>query len=149
MDIEQLKEKAGFILRNSNIDVLTGEKEILEKLDRISIGKEISEADEKDLAEIEVYLKNKTETEQKKADMEFLKNIAEALREQNVRITDNPNPPLFKIKNALNEDVFFLTRNALAEFKKCNMKENAQVIEISETNSYELAHLLEIIQRNF
>ena len=145
----EIQQKAKEILEKNSINVLKNEKEIIDKLERLSNSESKSLTDEKELEEIERYLEDKKKKMIENDDMEFLKNLADNLRKQSVRFTDFKNPPMFKIKNSIQEDTYFLTREALNKFIEYNEDIKNQIIEIPESNSLELAHLLEIIKRNF
>ena len=154
MSIEQIINKAKKIRGENSLEILKGEKEILEKLNEIeeNTTNENKELNEKTLIEIESYLKIKENTQMQIEDHKFLKAVAEELRKQEVRRTDISTPPLFVIKNSQGQEMFFITRKALNEYIKCNknnLSENKTIIEISSNNSYELEKLIEIIKRNF
>ncbi|MEI3434824.1 MAG: hypothetical protein V8S10_00570 [Clostridia bacterium] len=154
MSIEQIINKAKKIRGENSLEVLKGEKEILERLDEIeeNTNNENKEFNEKILIEIESYLKIKENIQIQIEDYKFLKTIAQELRKQEVRRTDISTPPLFVIKNSQGQEMFFITRKALNEYIECNKKsllENKTIIEIPSNNSYELEKLIEIIKRNF
>lgn len=154
MSIEQIINKAKKIRGENSLEVLKGEKEILERLDEIeeNTNNENKEFNEKILIEIESYLKIKENIQIQIEDYKFLKTIAQELRKQEVRRTDISTPPLFVIKNSQGQEMFFITQKALNEYIECNKKsllENKTIIEIPSNNSYELEKLIEIIKRNF
>lgn len=154
MNIEQIKSKAKSLRGNNSIEILKGEKEILDKLNDIENTTNLENKDynEKILNYIESYLKIKQKSEIQKEDYDFLRNLANSLRKQEVRKTDISNPPLFKIKNKNGQDLFFITRDALNEYMEVNglkKEKNIKTIEIPCNNSFELEKLLEIIKRNF
>lgn len=153
MDIEQIVAKAKAMKGNNSIEILKGEKEILNKLSEIENNTNFENKiyNEKILDHIASYLEIKKKSKIQKEDYEFLQKLAKSLREQEVRKTDISNPPLFKIKNKEGQDLFFITRDALNEYIECNGgKENSvKTVEIPCNNSFELEKLLETIKRNF
>lgn len=124
MSIEQIINKAKKIRGENSLEVLKGEKEILERLDEIeeNTNNENKEFNEKILIEIESYLKIKENIQIQIEDYKFLKTIAQELRKQEVRRTDISTPPLFVIKNSQGQEMFFITRKALNEYIECNKK---------------------------
>lgn len=154
MDIKQIVNKAKLLRENNSIEILKGEKEILDKLYEIEDGTNIENKDynEKMLNYIESYLEIKRKSKIKKEDYEFLQKLANSLRKQEVRKTDTSNPPLFKIKNKDGKDLFFITREALNEYIEINglrKGNNVKTIEILNEKSFELEKLLEVIKRSF
>jgi len=135
------------ILENYSMETLQDEKEIFEIIEKIS-NEPNSSYNEKIINNIDNYLKTKEKMKIANNDLEFLTNIANALRNQEVRMTDINYPPLFKITNPIGEDVYFLTRDALAKYKEYN-KSCGNVIDVPSSNSMELSTLIEIIKRNF
>jgi len=145
--IQEIKYKVNRLLGETSIEVLKDEKEIIETLERILKEPKI-ECDDEILDNIEEYLETKEQIKVKENDMEFLANLAKSLREQEVRLSDDGNPPLFKIRNSIGEEVYFITREALNEYREFN-KESSRIIEIPKSNSIELSKLIDIIKRNF
>lgn len=78
MNIEQIKSKAKSLRGNNSIEILKGEKEILDKLNDIENTTNLENKDynEKILNYIESYLKIKQKSEIQKEDYDFLRNLA-------------------------------------------------------------------------
>ena len=149
MNAEEVRKKANEILGHNKINILENEKETIETLQELEKTDETNlEYKMKTLKNIEEYLKYKEKMIFAKKDMEKITKLANQLREQETRITDSNNPPLFMIKNSIGKNIYFLTRNALEEYKECN-KDCSKTIEILGSDSQELANLLEIVKRNF
>lgn len=150
-EIEKVKNRADSIIGNKKIVTLINEADLITKIN--DIANNVDETNyyiyDKTLDAIENYLIEKEKLETQKEDMTFLKNLAKELREQQVRITDQSNPPLFVISTELGNDIYFLTRKALEDYSKFNIKNNKKVVEIPSNRSVELSKLLDIIKRNF
>ena len=145
----EIKERAEKILRNNNITTLRDENEIMQILLNIANSEVVDENCDKTLDYIEDYLIAKNKMQTAKEDMAFLQKLAEALRNQDIRKTDVCRPPLFKIKDSNNEDIYFLTRQALKEYEESNKIEHKDVIVVQENKNTELTRLLDVIERNF
>ncbi len=150
-EIEKVKNRADKMIENKKIVTLINESELITKIN--DIANNVNETNyyiyDKTLDAIEKYLIEKEKLETQKEDMTFLRNLAKELREQQVRITDPSNPPLFLISTELGNDIYFLTRKALEDYSKFNIKDNKKVVEIPSNRSVELSRLLDIIKRNF
>lgn len=150
-EIEKVKNRADSIIGNKKIVTLINEADLITKIN--DIANNVDETNyyiyDKTLDAIENYLIEKEKLETQKEDMTFLKNLAKELREQQVRITDQSNPPLFVISTELGNDIYFLTRKALEDYSNFNIKYNKKVVEIPSNRSVELSKLLDIIKRNF
>ena len=150
-EIEKVKNRADSIIGNKKIVTLINEADLITKIN--DIANNVDETSyyiyDKTLDAIENYLIEKEKLETQKEDMTFLKNLAKELREQQVRITDQSNPPLFVISTELGNDIYFLTRKALEDYSNFNIKDNKKVVEIPSNRSVELSKLLDIIKRNF
>ena len=150
-EIEKVKNRADSIIGNKKIVTLINEDDLITKIN--DIANNVDETNyyiyDKTLDAIENYLIEKEKLETQKEDMTFLKNLAKELREQQVRITDQSNPPLFVISTELGNDIYFLTRKALEDYSNFNIKDNKKVVEIPSNRSVELSKLLDIIKRNF
>lgn len=150
-EIEKVKNRADSIIGNKKIVTLINEADLITKIN--DIANNVDETNyyiyDKTLDAIENYLIEKEKLETQKEDMTFLKNLAKELREQQVRITDQSNPPLFIISTELGNDIYFLTRKALEDYSNFNIKDNKKVVEIPSNRSVELSKLLDIIKRNF
>ena len=150
-EIEKVKNRDYSIIGNKKIVTLINEADLITKIN--DIANNVDETNyyiyDKTLDAIENYLIEKEKLETQKEDMTFLKNLAKELREQQVRITDQSNPPLFVISTELGNDIYFLTRKALEDYSNFNIKDNKKVVEIPSNRSVELSKLLDIIKRNF
>ncbi len=150
-EIEKVKNRADKMIGNKKIVTLINEADLITKINDIS--NNVDETNyyiyDKTLDAIENYLIEKEKLETQKEDTTFLRNLAKELREQQVRITDQSNPPLFVISTELGNDIYFLTRKALEDYSKFNIKNNKKVVEIPSNRSVELSKLLDIIKRNF
>lgn len=150
-EIEKVKNRADSIIGNKKIVTLINEADLITKIN--DIANNVDETNyyiyDKTLDAIENYLIEKEKLETQKENMTFLKNLAKELREQQVRITDQSNPPLFVISTELGNDIYFLTRKALEDYSNFNIKDNKKVVEIPSNRSVELSKLLDIIKRNF
>ena len=88
----------------------------------------------------------------KEADFNYLKDLANLLREQKVRKTDindeNKNA-IFKVTDTLNNTRLFLTRQKAEEYIADNKElKNSTIVIVNDKND-ELEHLLNLIERNF
>ena len=88
----------------------------------------------------------------KEADFNYLKDLANLLREQKVRKTDindeNKNA-IFKVTDKLNNTRLFLTRQKAEEYIANNKElKNSTIVIVNDKND-ELEHLLNLIERNF
>lgn len=97
----EIKERAKKILEGSKINVLSGEKDLIEQLDMI-INENNNEMDynliNKTLENIEIYLKYKEKMLLTVDDYEYLVSLSKYLKDQSVRRTDDIiYIPLFKI----------------------------------------------------
>lgn len=150
-EIEKVKNRADKMIGNKKIVTLINEADLITKIN--DIANNVDETNyyiyDKTLDAIENYLIEKEKLETQKEDMTFLKDLAKELREQQVRITDSSNPPLFVISTELGDDIYFLTRKALEDYSNFNIKNNKKVVEIPSNRSVELSKLLDIIKRNF
>ena len=108
-EIEKVKNRADSIIGNKKIVTLINEADLITKIN--DIANNVDETNyyiyDKTLDAIENYLIEKEKLETQKEDMTFLKNLAKELREQQVRITDQSNPPLFVISTELGNDIYF------------------------------------------
>ena len=131
--IIKLQKRADEIMNSKSLNILSDEKSILEILTEIS-------KSNRDVKEKMCFAQE---------DLEFLKKLSKNLKSQFTRITDEGDPTLFKITNSLGNEIYFLTRSSLEEYRKINEKDVKQLIEIPSSHSMELKHLLDIIKRNF
>lgn len=174
MDVVNLKQKAKKILGNVNFSLYFNEDKILSILKNI-IDDEISENQieflYKTLENIENYMCTKEKMIIQEKDYEYLKNIAEALRAQDVRIGDKVpfSLPIFKIhidEQDREKNFTFITRegaNKYIEFNSTILKHlpEKQVIDeedekrkvtlydVENNTNLEIEKIIEIIKRNF
>ena len=175
MNIEEVKNKARYILGNTKFITLIGEENKVNTLRKI-IEEDIKQEEIDDLNKIlddmEVYFLNKQKEILKQKDFEYLKNIAEILRSQKVRIDDGVylENPVFKVtvegdeENA--EDTFyFLTKEGADKFMEVNQtlpihkdditntdaneRRTEKRFNVERNKNLELERLIEIIKRNF
>lgn len=144
-----IKERIEKIIGNKNIETLNEEKDIMDLLKNIENENDLNEKNNKLLEYIDNYLAMKEKMRTAKEDFLFLNKLAESLRKQEVRRSDSSNPAVFKIKDSMGEDIYFLTRQALEEYEEINKKECKDIVVIPSNNNIELAKLLDIIKRNF
>ena len=168
--IIEIKEKARKILEDIQIDTSIGESRIITMLQKIEQHIEKSEIDiiEKTLNNIENYLFTKQKMQVKINDYEYLKNIAETLRNQKVRIEDNVifGQPVFRIMVGEEEVIYFITREGARKFiethstifdknidskKQENQGERRKddLMEVTTNKKLEISKILEIIKRNY
>ena len=88
----------------------------------------------------------------KEADFNYLKDLANLLREQKVRkkdINDEKKNIIFKVTDKFNNTRLFLTRQKAEEYIANNKElKNSTIVIVNEKND-ELEHLLNLIERNF
>jgi len=175
MSIEGLKNQVRRFFGNIKFITLVGEKEKVEFLTNI-LENDIYEdsVDELNLKAEKYFeeLLKKQEQLIKEKDFEYLKNIAEILRNQKVRIEDGVylESPVFKvtIDDSKDKHTFcFLTKEGADNFIKVNKKtvqninleknidfpkeerRQANIFNVEKNQNLELERLLEIIKRNF
>ena len=102
MTVEELKNKTRKILGGTKFITLVGEKErvnfLMELIEKELAEDKVEELNQK-LDEISKYLEEKQERMIKEKDFEYLKNLAEILISQKVRIEDGVciESPVFKV----------------------------------------------------
>ena len=88
----------------------------------------------------------------KEADFNYLKDLANLLREQKVRkkdINDEKKNIIFKVTDKFNNTRLFLTRQKAEEYIANNKElKNSTIVIVNDKND-ELEHLLNLIERNF
>lgn len=150
----KIKEKAKKILESSKINVLSGEKDLIEQLDKI-INEKNDEMNynliNKTLENIEIYLRYKEKMLLAVDDYEYLVSLSNELNSQSVRKNDDIiYIPLFKITSKDGKEKYFLTRNSAKEYIELHNKlYTDDIIEIEENNNDTLLKLIQIIKRNF
>lgn len=151
-EIIKLREKAENMI--GNMSIKNGESEIIKTLIDISQtdGKN-KDYEEKTLACIERYLLAKEKMNILENDLKFLHKISEDLKEQEIRITDVVDTPLFKVINKDGNEKYFITRSSAESYIKmdrCNCKGNyKKIVQLVTNENMELEKLLEIVKRNF
>ena len=169
--IIEINEKARKILEDIQIDTSIGESRIitmLQKIEQQDIEKSEIDIIEKTLNNIENYLFTKQKMQVEINDYEYLKNIAETLRNQKVRIEDNVilGQPVFRIMVGEEEVIYFITREGARKFIETHStifdknidskKQEKQVerrkdelMEVTTNKNLEISKILEIIKRNY
>ncbi len=109
---------------------------------------------EETIRNIENYLFLKKQDRVLSEDIEFIQNLANTLRKQEVRLSDKNTINCiseFKITTINNEDIYFLTREASQKYieQNSNMFDKPRILHVTSQNNIELLQLLEIIKRNF
>lgn len=169
--IAEIKEKVGSILKNIQIDTSIGDAKLIKILQEIE-QKEIK-TDEIDLinrtiTDIQNYFYAKQQMEIKVKDYEYLKSIAEILRNQKIRIEDNVicDEPVFKVILGEDEVYYFITREGAKSFaethstqiqnikddiKDNNSKERRMenLMGVTTNKNLEIGKIIEIIKRNY
>ncbi len=175
MNVEELKNKTRKLLGGTKFITLVGEQEKVNFLMKI-IEKDIEETKvetlNEELEKISNYIIEKQERIIKEKDFEFLKNIAEILRNQKVRIEDGVylENPVFKVTiddQKGKQTFYFLTKEGADNFIAANkvltkdlhiekIEDNAgderrkeKIFNVERNQNLELEQLLEIIKRNF
>ncbi len=175
MNVEELKNKARELLGNTKVMTFIGEAERIKFLTNIVendiSGEDINALNEK-LNETAEYLTDKQTKLLKEKDFEFLKNIAEILRNQRVRIEDGVclENPVFKVTiddEKGKQTFYFLTKEGADRFIEANKilakdlhteevnssagdeRRKERIFNVERNQNLELERLIEIIKRNF
>ena len=175
MEVEEFKNKVRNLLGKLKVMTIVGEKEKIDFLTEI-IEKNIDEKSIDELNEkFEKYateLLIKQDNLIKEDDFEYLKNIAEILRNQKIRIEDGVylENPVFKvtIDDVKEKCIFyFLTKDGAEEFIDNNKiltqnlhtdkintaleneRRKEKIFKVEKNKNLELEKLIEIIKRNF
>lgn len=168
---EEIYNKAKAIINDINILVSSGDADLLEYL--VDIEKSTFEDDEIDLIErtisnIENYFKTKKKMVLQINDYDYLRELAETLRNQKVRVEDGVVfwEPVFKIVvNDNSEDFYFITRKGAEEFIKSHStiykdiklepikneeeRRTLKIFDVKTNKNLEFAQILDIVKRNF
>lgn len=156
--ILELKGKAKNILNNIQIDTSSGDTKLiimLQEIEQKDIKNDELELLERTVNNIENYFYVKRKMQIKVNDYEYLKEIAEILRNQKIRIEDNVilGQPVFKIILGEDEAVYFITRDEAKKFIETHSTFIKKVIDIKQDEHYEerrKSNLMEvIINKNF
>lgn len=174
MESKEIKAIAQNLLLKNGIGVFVGDEKVLRILQEI-IDKEITPEDIditlKTVQNIEKYLYTKAKMKIQEKDFEYLKNIAEVLRNQKVRIEDSVafESPVFKVSiDETDKDkcFYFVTREGAEKYIELNStqlkhlpkpKENVSseerrkstLFNIETNKNLEIERIIEIIKRNF
>lgn len=104
------------------------------------------------LAYLEIIINLDKNLNLKEADFNYLKDLANLLREQKVRkkdINDENKNIIFKVTDKFNNTRLFLTRQKAEEYIANNKElKNSTIVIVNDKND-ELEHLLNLIERNF
>lgn len=147
-EFKELKDYTQNLLNSFPINMLESERIFIEQIDKLfEDNNEVNiEGARKFIGIIENYLKMKQKMLIQQEDYKFLKELASKLREQEIRKSDQSNPALFKITNKIGEDMYYFTRKSANEYKEINTDAKINLIN---TNSFEIARLVDILKRNF
>jgi len=152
--LEEIKLRAKKIAGNSNLNIMSDEKELLEQLMGL-LQANAEKADisllEKTLDNIEIYIKTKEKMFIAKEDYEYLVEISKELKKQSIRRLDGIlYVSIFKVIEKDKGEQCFLIREHAEKYKKVyeNNFRN-KIVKVEETNNSDLIKLLEIIKRNF
>lgn len=170
-NISKLKEKINNILANLNISTITDEVRIITFLQELK-EREVKDSEveiiEKTLNNIEIYLHTKRMMQIETNDYNYLKELAEILRKQNVRIKDGVlyGEPVFEIKLDDGDIYYFITREGAKKFAETHStmierknendediikderrKEN--LMDVTINKNLEIGRIIEIIKRNY
>lgn len=169
--ILELKEKTNGILSNLNISTIADESKVvtfLQELKQREIEDDEVEILEKILNNIEIYLHTKKMMQIETNDYDYLKEIAEILRKQNVRIKDGIlyGEPVFEIKLDDGDVYYFITREGAKKFAETHStmierkNENVEdiikderrkdnLMDVTINKNLEIGRIIEIIKRNY
>ncbi len=169
--IIELKERAKHILSNTRIDVSVGDERLvslLQEIEKKDITEEEIDLIEKTINNIENYFYTKAKMQIESNDYEYLKKIAEILKNQKIRIEDNVilGQPVFKVIFGEDEIYYFITRDGAKDFieahptaiKKLEDKANNveandrrkdDLMEITTNKNLEIGRIIDIIKRNY
>lgn len=151
---EKFKEQAQKILSNYSIENIKGEEKTIKFLYDIVEDKiPLDEYSQSSLDNIDMYLSTKENMQIALKDLKFLNNLANSLKIQKIRKTDNNEFLMyqFKVIDIYKNEHFFLTRDAALEYIQnfSNIFSVPNIIEIKVENNTQLASLLDIIKRNY
>lgn len=174
MELNKIKKMAQDLLLQNDLSVFVGEEKILTILQEI-VDEKIDPGDIditlKTLINIDRYLYTKSKMQVSDKDFEYLKNIAEILRNQKIRIEDSVafESPIFKVsidKNDKEKYFYFVTREGAEKYIETHStqlkhlpkhKENvapgerrkSTLFNIETNKNLEIERIIEIIKRNF
>lgn len=166
-----LKKKANDILVNLNIITIADEVKIvtfLQELKQREIEDNEVEILEKTLNNIEIYLHTKKLMQIETNDYNYLKELAEILRKQNVRIKDGIlyGEPVFEIKLDDGDVYYFITREGAKKFAETHStmierknkndediikdeRRKDNLMDVTINKNLEIGKIIEIIKRNY
>lgn len=88
--IEEVKEKAKTIIRNTKIKTIIDDMDVINKLyDIINLDNIDVEKSEVMLSQIELYMLMKQKVEEKEKNFSYLKGLSKELKQQKIRKDDN------------------------------------------------------------
>lgn len=88
--IEEVKEKAKTIIRNTKIKTIIDDMDVINKLyDIINLDNIDVEKSEVMLSQIELYMLMKQKVEEKEKNFSYLKELSKELKQQKIRKDDN------------------------------------------------------------
>ena len=148
----ELLKRTNKLLEETKIEFKKYEKEIKLLLEFTQNSNPNTEQWEHILVYLESIINLDKNLNLKEADFNYLKDLANLLREQKVRKTDindeNKNA-IFKVTDKLNNTRLFLTRQKAEEYIADNKElKNSTIVIVNDKND-ELEHLLNLIERNF
>lgn len=169
--ILKLKEKAKSILKNIELNTCCGDAKlitILQEIEQKDIKNDEIDLVERTIENIENYFYAKRKMQVEVNDYEYLKKIAEILRNQKIRIEDNVvcGQPIFKIILGEEEEYDFITREGARSFaethstmiEKPNDNKNSEdnkerrksnSMKVTINKNLQFARIMDIIKRNY
>lgn len=177
MDIITLKNEAAKLLGNYSFGIFVGDEKILKTLQEI-IDNEIEDYEIeillKTLYNLEKYLFTKSKFVIQNNDLEYLNNIANELRNQQVRINEQVpfSSPIFKVQideKDKEQNFSFITKEGAKKYIEYNStilkhlqhtennndedkstdRRKKDLFDVENNKNLEMEHILEIIKRNF
>lgn len=154
IELKEIQDKANSIINNNDIKVLKDEEQLLEQLYAIK-NKNNIDLDfnllNKTLDSIDTYIKYKRKMLLCKEDFDYLNTLANELKTQKTRRTDNEiYIPLFKIVSSYGDEKYFLTRDSAKNFIDLHKEwYQSEIIEYEESDNTNLLRIVDIIKRNF
>ena len=166
-----IKEKVNNILANLYISTIADELKIVTFLQELK-EREIEDKEidilEKTLNNIEIYLHTKKMMQIETNDYNYLKELAEILRKQNVRIKDSIlyGEPVFEIKLEDGDIYYFITREGAKKFAETHSKmierrndadidiikderRKDNLMDVTINKNLEIGRIIKIIKRNY
>ena len=164
-----MKEKVKNILKTIQIDVSSGDTDLitmLKEIEQVNIKDDEMELIERTVKNIKNYFKAKRKMQIKINDYEYLKRIAKILRSQKIRIEDNVvyGQPVFKILLGEDEVYYFITREGAKDFIEThstlveekniksddrNERRKNDLMEVTSNKNLEIGKIIDILKRNY